>query len=237
MSATPGAKDQYSRGGGVSSGGSDGDFGRSGGGSGPPFGRDVALVDRGAGGIVVAGALLAALLLVVAEFTALYQVHIATSLTPVKSVSGGSNHSYAMLVIGLAAAALAIWTWRAESRTALLGLGVLGVVALLISLLGDLPDSHATGLAGSATRGYVNASSTPSAGLYMETLGAILLILACGLGFLMQGPGRGRGHGGGAGPRGPRDGLDPEPGEEPNGHGRGGNGERSKPAWTRARRS
>ncbi len=183
MSATPGATNEYSRGSGPSGGGSGADFG----GSEPPFGRRTLVVDRGADGLIVVGALLAALLLLVAEFTALYQVHIATSSVPIKSVSGGSNHSYAMLVIAVAAAGLALAVWRSESRTALLALGVLGVVALLIALIGDLPDSHATGLSGSAARGYVNASSTPSAGLYLETLGAVLLILSCGLGFMMLG--------------------------------------------------
>jgi len=183
MSATPGAKNQYSRGSGPSNGGSGRDFG----GSEPPFGRRTRVVDHGADGLIVAGALLAALLLLVAEFTALYQVHIATSSIPIRSISGGSNHSYAMLVIALAAAGLAASVWRSESRAGLLALGVLGVVALLIALLGDLPDSHATGLSGSAARGYVNASSTPSAGLYLETLGAVLLILTCGLGSMMLG--------------------------------------------------
>ncbi len=237
MTATPGAKNEYSRGGGLSSGGSDRDFGGSGrdfGGSRPPFGGRVAVADRGASGLILTGALLAALLLVVAELTALYQVHIATSLVPIKSVSGGSNHSYAMLVIGLAAGGLGVWVWRSGSRSALLALGVLGVVALLISLLGDLPDSHATGLAGSATRGYVNASSTPSAGLYMETLGAVLLILASGLGFMMLGVGQ-RGAGGSDRGRGPRPGSEPaDDGGGTNGHTRSGDGGQAQ-AWSRRR--
>ncbi len=184
MSATPGAKSEYSRG----SGGSGDDFGPGGGGSEPPFGRRTARSDRGSSAPILAGALLAALLLIVAEFTALYQVHLATSSIPIKTVSGGANHSYAMLLVGIAAAGLAIAVWQSESRPALLALGVLGVVALLIALLGDLPDAQATGLAGSAARGYVNASSTPSAGLYLETLGAVILIATCGLGFMILGP-------------------------------------------------
>jgi hypothetical protein len=144
-------------------------------------------VDRGSGGLILAAALLAALLLIVAEFTSLYEVHLATSSVPIKTVSGGSNHSYAMLLIGLGAAGLGLAVWQSGSRLALLALGVLGAVALLISLLGDLPDAHATGLAGSATKGFVNASSTPSAGLYLETLGAVILIATCGLGFMVLG--------------------------------------------------
>jgi hypothetical protein len=216
MSATPRAKNEYSRGSGVSGGDSGGSLG----GPGPPFGRRTDLVDRGSGGLILVGALLAALLLIVAEFTALYQFHIATSSVPLKSVSGGANHSYAMLLIGLAAAGLGLAVWQSGSRPALLALGILGVVALLIALLGDLSDAQATGLYGSAAHGYVNASNTPSAGLYLETLGAVILIATCGLGFMLLGvsvsgtrprprrPGR---DGGGQGSRAPGTGASRRP--------------------------
>jgi hypothetical protein len=221
MSATPGANTEYSRGTGLSGGDSGRNFDRSG----PPFGRHTGEFDRGTGGLILAGALLAALLLVVAEFTSLYDVHIATSSVPLKTVSGGANHSYAMLVIGLAAAGLGLAVWQSGSRPALLALGVLGVVALLIALLGDLPDSEATGLAGSPTRGYVNASSTPSAGLYLETLGSVLLIATCGLGFMTLGAPTPR-------PRGPRD-----RGRGRRGPGNGNGGEGAPRADFRQRRS
>jgi len=138
--------------------------------------------------VIIAGALLGSLLLLVAEFTSLYQVHVATSSMPVESVSGGSNHSYALVPIALLAAALGIGIFRTGSRPALLALGVVGVVALLIFLLRDLPQAEATGLVGSPTTHYINASATPSAGLYMESLGAVVLIATCGLGFMMLGP-------------------------------------------------
>jgi hypothetical protein len=172
-------------------------FSRDGGGNGNgAFGPRTALSDGGAGGLILAGTLLAALLLLAAEFTTLYEVHVATSSTPVKSVSGGSNHAYAMVPLALLAAALGVAVARSESRPALLAIGVIGVVALLIALLGDLPDAHATGLAGSPAAGYINASATPSAALYMETLGAILLIATCGLGFMMLEPPTRAGRGG-----------------------------------------
>lgn len=184
MNATPGANNEYSRGTQGSRGGSGGDSGRRSGG----FGRRSAPPTGGTAGLILGGALLGALLLLVAEFTTLYQVHVSTSSTPISSVSGGSNHSYAMIPIALLAAGLAIGVARTGSRPALLAIGLIGIVALLIALLGDLPDSQATGLAGSAATHYVTATSTPKAGLYMETLGAVLLIASCGLGFLMLGP-------------------------------------------------
>ena len=183
MNADPGASNEYSRGPVGPNGGSGGDSGLVRGG----IGRRSATPRAGTGALIMTGSLLAALLLLVAEFTTLYQVHVATSLTPVDSVSGGSNHSYAMVPLALLAAALGIGVWRSGARPALLAIGVIGVVAALIALVGDLPDAQATGLAGSAASHYVNASSTPSAGLYMETLGAILLIATSGLGFLMLG--------------------------------------------------
>jgi hypothetical protein len=150
-------------------------------------GRRSEPIGGGAGAVILTGALLAALLMIVAEFTTLYQEHVATSSAPIGSVSGGSNHSYAMVPLALLAAAMAFAVVRAGSRPALLAIGLIGIVALLIGLLGDLPDAQATGLSREAGH-YVNASTTPSAGLYMETLGAVILIATCGLGFMMIGP-------------------------------------------------
>jgi hypothetical protein len=137
---------------------------------------------------VLAAGLLGALLLVVAEFTTLFQVHTAASAGPVRSVSTGSHHSYALIPIALLAAALAVAVFKLGSRPALLSIGLLGVAALLIAFLGDLPDASALGLVGSAATHYVNATSTPSAGIYMETMGAAVLIIASGAAFLLLWP-------------------------------------------------
>jgi hypothetical protein len=139
------------------------------------------------GAALLAGGLLGVLLLLVAEFTTLFQVHVAASGTRVRSVSTGSHHSYALALIAVVAAVQAVAAWRAASRPALLALGVLGVVALLIALVGDLPDASATGLVLHSGH-YVIARSTPSAGFYFETLGAVVLLLTTVSGFLLIGP-------------------------------------------------
>jgi hypothetical protein len=141
---------------------------------------------------VVAVAVVGALLLLVAQFIALYHVHIPTSSTPVKTVGTGANHGWAPVPIALVCFALAAAVHRHGTRTALLGLALLGVAALLIALLGDLPDVHATGLIGSSASQYVQGAASPSAGLYLETLGAVLLLVSGGVGFLMLGSVRGR---------------------------------------------
>ncbi|MBV9604050.1 MAG: hypothetical protein JO027_03020 [Solirubrobacterales bacterium] len=132
--------------------------------------------------------LLGALLVLVAQFTALYHLHSATSSAAIKTIGTGANHAWAPIPLALAAVALAFAVHRYGSRVALVGLVALGVATLLIALIGDLPDAHSSGLIGSSANGYVQATSSPSAGLYMETLGAVVLIVAGGLGLLMFAP-------------------------------------------------
>jgi hypothetical protein len=131
--------------------------------------------------------MLGALLLLAAEFTTLYTVNVAgQSVVAIKTESAGAHNAYAMVPIALLAALLAVVAHRGQSRAALVALAALGVLSLLIAVIGDLPDTHAHGL----TRQYVLASATAGPGLYLETLGAVLLLLAGGLGLAA---GRGRG--------------------------------------------
>jgi hypothetical protein len=164
----PEANSEYSRG-----------VGRS-----QPVDRDFSGAVRGA---VLAAATLGVLLLIVSEFTALFTIKNGITGATIKTVSTGSHDSYALLPIALAAAALALLATARGNRTALVALGALGLVTLLIALLGDLPDAQSSGVIGSAASGYHQANASPSTGLYMETLGAILLIIASGCGLLLTG--------------------------------------------------
>ena len=140
------------------------------------------------GAVILAGCLFGAVLLLVAEFTTLFEVRTSTSAAAIKSVGTGAHHSYALVPIALLVAFLAWGVWQARSRPALLAIGLLGVITLLIALLGDLPDAQASGLIGSSATHYAIASSSPSAGMYMETAGAVVLIITCVSGFLLIGP-------------------------------------------------
>ncbi len=142
--------------------------------------------------VVLAGGLLAALLMIVAEFTTLFEVHTALSTVPVKSVSTGSHHAYALIPVAILAVLLAYGAWSQGSRPALVALGVLGLLTLVLALATDLPDARATGLISAGSGHYANASSTPEAGLYLETLGAAVLIVTAGLGLLLGGSALGR---------------------------------------------
>lgn len=150
----------------------------------PREGRSVAVL------VVVLAVLLGSVLIILSQFTALYHVHVPTRTAPVRTVGTGANHAWAPLPLALLAAVLSFAVYRYGNRTALIAIALLGVVTLLIALLGDLPDTHSTGLIGSGAAQYVEGTSSPSAGLYMETLGAIVLLISGGVGFLLLAPAR-----------------------------------------------
>jgi hypothetical protein len=178
MSASrPEADTEYSRGGPGSKdagGGSDGQFGAAEAGS--------ATVAR----VVVGGALLGSILLLVAEFTPLARIHSSAQGSPVvKTLMTGSHHAYALIPIALLAPALAMSVRQTGRWAALLAIGALGLVVLGIALIGDLPDAQASGLIGHAGTAYVSAAAHPSVGLYLETLGAVVLLLTSAAGVLL----------------------------------------------------
>jgi hypothetical protein len=142
-------------------------------------------VPRAAVAGVVVCALLGALLVIVSQFTPLYHVHSLPSAAALETVGTGANHAFAPVPLALLAIWFAVAVTATGSRAALLGLLVLGLATLGIALLGDLPDVHATGLVGSSASQYVQATSTAGVGLYVETLGAVLLLISGGIGLLL----------------------------------------------------
>jgi hypothetical protein len=135
---------------------------------------------------VLAGALLGALVLLIAELTPLLHVHAAGHHGSVRTVTTGANHSYALVPIALLAVGLAYSVWRSGSRLSLLALALLGLVVLAITLFADLPDAHASGLIGSPTTGLRSASSSPAIGLFLEAAGGVVLLLAAAAGLLLE---------------------------------------------------
>jgi hypothetical protein len=130
--------------------------------------------------------LLGAALLLVAEFTPLLHVHTSGHTHLVQSVTTGSHHSYALVPVALLAAGMAVNAWRSGSRFAMLAIGLLGLLAIGIALLGDLPDAHTVGLVGTPFTGLSTATSSPAIGLFLETGGGALLILAAAAGMLLE---------------------------------------------------
>jgi hypothetical protein len=133
---------------------------------------------------LLVGGLGGAILLLVAEFTPLLTIHSSLLATPIKTVNTGSHHGYALIPVALLAAVFTVIAWRTRSRPALFGLGAMGIVALLIALLGDLPDAQARGLVNTAGHLAI-ATDKPSTGFYLETLGAVVLLLTAAGGLLL----------------------------------------------------
>lgn len=124
-------------------------------------------------------------ILLVAEFTPLLTVETAAHGGPVQTVGTGPHHGWAMIPIALLALVLAGAFRRARARLMLAAIAALGLVALLLALIGDLPDAEASSQLLRVAGGFVLANASPSTGLYLETLGAILLLIAGGAGLLL----------------------------------------------------
>lgn len=128
-----------------------------------------------------------AALLLAAEPLRLYAVHVSSRRSAVASALVSSHDSYALVPLALLAAVLAWGVYRRGSRVALAALAALGLAALLIALLGDLPDAHAHGVLRLAGRLELGRA-TPGLGFYLETLGALVLLASGACGLLLSAP-------------------------------------------------
>jgi hypothetical protein len=132
-------------------------------------------------GLLAAG-LLGAGLLIAADLSTLVEIKVITVVK--ERLTGHDQHSWAMALLGLAALPMAWGAARRQARPAMLGLAVLGVVALLIALVRDLPDTRSTGVIGQR---YEEAAAQAGPGFYEETAGAVLLLVAGVGGLLLLG--------------------------------------------------
>jgi hypothetical protein len=140
-------------------------------------------------------ALAGAIAMLVAEPLALIRVQTAARHRVLLTITAGSHHSYALVPIAVLTVVLAWVLGRPPAtRAAATALILLGLAVLGIALLGDLPDVHRTGIVGRAATGLHDARTTAGAGLYVETLGAVLL-LAAGVTALVPALGTSRGAG------------------------------------------
>jgi hypothetical protein len=137
---------------------------------------------------LIAVAVAGALLLIVSDFQTLYEITVVTVVK--RSIAGHEQHSFGMALIGLAALAMAYGcALGSRARSAMAAIAALGIAALLIALLVDLPDVNSTGLIGQL---YESAAAGPKAGFYLETLGAVALIFSGVSMLALGGPGGSR---------------------------------------------
>ena len=133
--------------------------------------------------LVLALGVLGALVLIGAELTPLLHIRtVAAHPRPVRTVQAGPHNGWALLPVAVAIVVLSLWASRSGNRLTIAAVGLLGLAALAIALIGDLPDAHATGLVGTPATGLHTAQAHAAIGLYLETLGAALALVAAAAG-------------------------------------------------------
>ena len=144
-------------------------------------------------GLALVG-LLGAVLLILSEFTTVTHVKVITVVLPGSAISGIDQNDGAMLILGVAALPMLLGSARGGSRPAMAAVALIGLIGLLIALVGDLPDVTKVGTI--LRERYEDAKAEPQVGFYLETLGAVLLLVAGAALLLVSG--------GSAAPRRPR---------------------------------
>src|SRR3954470_10768494 len=131
---------------------------------------------------VLAGGLVGAALLIAADLSTLLEIKVLTVVE--KRLSGHAQHDWAVAILGLASIPLTIGAARRAARPAFVGLIVIGVAVLVIALANDLPDTRSTGVYGQR---YDEAAAQAGPAFYLETAGAVLLLVT-GVGGLIMSP-------------------------------------------------
>jgi hypothetical protein len=97
-----------------------------------------------------------------------------------ESVTSRDQHGYALVVLAafaLIALVVALWT---QSQIAYFAVAAAGVVALLIFLIGDLPDVNKIGAIDDVRESFIDAKAEPQAGFWLELVGSLVLAV-CGI--------------------------------------------------------
>ncbi len=157
-------------------------------------------VRRAAAGLALA----ALILLVVAEFTTVFEVTVGSLEVVKRSSTAGANHGYALVLVAVAAAVLTLLALPG-ARAPSAALVALGCAVLAIALAIDLPDTRGSGRLPESLA-YDDARARAGAGLAIEIAGGALLIAAGGLllAAARSSGGAGGGAGGGGGGGAPR---------------------------------
>jgi hypothetical protein len=126
----------------------------------------------------------AGVLLALSEFSTLYSVEVVTatcedladpSLKDTCVVKGGEQHSYGLLVLAGFCALMAWGAGVGASRPAAFALAAAGVVALAITLFGDLPDTSKTGAVGAT---FAEAEAQKGSGVWLQLMGGAAALAA-----------------------------------------------------------
>jgi hypothetical protein len=137
-------------------------------------------------GVFVA-ATVAGVLMVVAELTPIVSVDVLTvpcedaarqAQAPECEKTGGDQHAYALVLLGLLTLLMGWGASIGASRPAAVALLVAGIAVLVIAATLDLPEIDETGAVGAT---YSEAEANPGVGFWLELVGGALALIAGGL--------------------------------------------------------
>jgi hypothetical protein len=136
------------------------------------------------GPVVLLLGVAAALLMVLTEVSNLFEIHVDTAtckdladpeLADSCEQSGGEQHSYALLPLALLTALMAVGGGLGGSRPAGIALLGAGIVVLVITLIGDLPDTNESGEIGTS---FTSAEAVRGSGFWFELVAGLLATAA-----------------------------------------------------------
>lgn len=124
----------------------------------------------------------AAAMLGASQFTDIFH------LTPpggeaLQAISSKDQHGYATLVLAIFALVLILVSLTARDeqlkQVAAMAVAICGLIALLIFLIGDLPDVNKVGTLDDPRQSFIDAEAKPVAGFWLELVGSLVLTV-CG---------------------------------------------------------
>ncbi|MGZ5316745.1 MAG: hypothetical protein ACXWZW_12785 [Solirubrobacterales bacterium] len=158
-------------------------------------------------------------MLAASQFMTMFEL-TPTGGEPLETVSSADQHGYAILVLAVFSLAMLLVGIGAQSeqvaRIAAFAVAAGGAVALLIFLVGDLPDANKVGTLDDDS--FIDAKAEPQAGFWLELAGSLVLAV-CGGALATLGPEKlnlrqGERRSGGTGEEGATNGAKPS-GEDP----------------------
>jgi len=96
------------------------------------------------------------------------------------SAEAAERHNYALLVLAVFALGFLFAALLTGSQIAYFAVAAAGLIALLIFLIGDLPDANKIGTIDDERQSFVDAKAEPQAGFWLELVGSLVLAV-CGI--------------------------------------------------------
>ena len=127
--------------------------------------------------LAAATALLGAIVLILSQLVTAYSLEDPYGLT-ITNVTLIDKHGVLPLILGVLAIISLAWAVFSGDRTGAILIVIIGLTAIFIFLIVDLPDIGDTGLYNAPGAGNLDATGKASTGLWLELVGGIVLTLA-----------------------------------------------------------